>query len=468
MTCATWSVRLALVVLGCSVAATLAPATAGADNRIVDCAGGRRLAAALRLPSGRQLTVMVRGTCNESVTITRDDVTLRGESPAAGSGVNGTIVIDGARRVLVENLTISGPGIGIHGIHGAAFTVRSSVIQDTVGAGVVLQGARATIDANTVQRTGGAGVNLDNAEAIITGNTIDAIRGAGIQVTNASAAKIGLTEAGTPAGNAIRNGTGNGVMITNGSVALLRSNTVELNAGAGVFTVRSLVTLQGGNLIQSNGGNGIFVGQGQLAGRPGALRDTVTGNGTGSGGGRGLKVDVGGLASVWAMDITNHVHGDGVGVFASSLDIERSTVSGNSGGDGIQAFNGARIDVLDSTVTGNGRDGIRLNLNSSLYIRNSGATATTAVSGNAGNGIGVFWGSGVNMSTENGGAPVSVTGNASGIAESYGVLCSASKFYGNASAVTGNARDILPSPLDALGTECGPLVVPVPVPPPAD
>lgn len=125
MTCATWSARLALVVLGCSVAATLAPATAGADNRIVDCAGGRRLAAALRLPSGRQLTVTVRGTCNESVTITRDDVTLRDESPAAGSGVNGTIVIDGARRVVVENLTISGPGIGIQGIHGAAFMVRA-------------------------------------------------------------------------------------------------------------------------------------------------------------------------------------------------------------------------------------------------------------------------------------------------------------------------------------------------------
>lgn len=251
MTCATWSARLALVVLGCSVAATLAPVPAGADTRLVDCASGRRLATALRLPTGRQLTVIVRGTCNESVTIARDDVTLRGESPAAGSGVNGTIVIDGARRVLVENLTISGPGIGIQGIHGAAFMVRSSVIQDTVGAGIVLQGARATIDANTLQRTGGAGVNLDTAEAIITGNTIDAIRGAGIQVTNASAAKIGLTEAGTPAGNAIQNDTGNGVMITNGSVALLRSNTVELNAGAGVFTVRSLVTLQGGNLIQS-------------------------------------------------------------------------------------------------------------------------------------------------------------------------------------------------------------------------
>lgn len=151
---------------------------------------------------------------------------------------------------------------------------------------------------------------------------------------------------------------------------------------------------------------------------------------------------------------------------ASSLDLQRSTVSGNSGGDGIQAFTGSRIDVLDSTVTGNGRDGIRLNLNSSVYIRNSGATATTAVSGNAGNGIGVFWGSGLNMSTENGGAPVTVTGNAFGIAGTYGLLCSAAQFYGDTSGVSGNASDF-PYPLSPW-TTCAIHPGVGPVPPPVD
>ena len=100
------------------------------DTRIVDCTRGQSIQKAIdkRNPE-RSLTLMIRGTCNENVTVDRDDLALVGE---AGATVNGTITIPGSRRVLIRSLKVSSPtGAGVEGTDNAAFTIDDSFLERT-------------------------------------------------------------------------------------------------------------------------------------------------------------------------------------------------------------------------------------------------------------------------------------------------------------------------------------------------
>lgn len=87
----------------------------------VDCAAGQSVGAALRLP-GDDLEIEVTGLCRESVTIERDGVKLLGGDglrdglrPPDGVATEAVVVIRGARRVRIENLSLSGSsGDGLH------------------------------------------------------------------------------------------------------------------------------------------------------------------------------------------------------------------------------------------------------------------------------------------------------------------------------------------------------------------
>jgi len=132
-------------------------ALADSDSVIVDCARGRSIQDALgKKNPDRPLTVVIRGACNGDVTVTRDDVTLVGE----GAAVNGTISIVGARRVLIQTLTVSSPnGAGISGTDNAAFTVEDSTIVRNATEGVMVRnGAHATLRRNRLADNGVAGL----------------------------------------------------------------------------------------------------------------------------------------------------------------------------------------------------------------------------------------------------------------------------------------------------------------------
>ena len=52
--------------------------------------------------------IVVSGTCNEeNVTITTDGITIRGD-PGVGGTLNGGFIVDGAQRVVIDNLLIDG------------------------------------------------------------------------------------------------------------------------------------------------------------------------------------------------------------------------------------------------------------------------------------------------------------------------------------------------------------------------
>ena len=83
--------RQAAIAAAFFVATTLA-APAGAAptlTRTVDCARGQSISRALaHAPPGREVVLIIRGTCNESVLIDRDDVVLQGDANVGGT-VNG-------------------------------------------------------------------------------------------------------------------------------------------------------------------------------------------------------------------------------------------------------------------------------------------------------------------------------------------------------------------------------------------
>jgi hypothetical protein len=219
-------------LLACSPGIALGHGHSGAN--VVDCARGESIQRHIdRRNPDHALTLIIRGTCAENVTISRDDVTLVGE----GGTVNGTISIVGARRVLIRTLAVSSPtGAGISGTGNAAFTVEDSSLERNATDGVTVRnGAHATLRRNRLADNGVAGLPD-------TGRGIHATHGGSVDAED----------------NTIIDNLSDGVGVYNNSYARLVRNTIERNgraaAGdAGVQLGRSRVRA-GGNIIRNNTG----------------------------------------------------------------------------------------------------------------------------------------------------------------------------------------------------------------------
>ncbi len=55
-------------------------------------------------------TISVSSTCSEIVTIATDGITIRGD-PAVGGRLMGGFIVDGAQRVVIDDLIIDGQGL---------------------------------------------------------------------------------------------------------------------------------------------------------------------------------------------------------------------------------------------------------------------------------------------------------------------------------------------------------------------
>src|SRR4029453_2620260 len=85
---------------------------------------------------------------------------------------DGVVIIDGATGVALTGLTIqNGPGNGILGRRGAAFTVRNTAIQDNTVTGIVVSdNSTFELTDSAIQRNNGAGIDvLNNSSVILKG-----------------------------------------------------------------------------------------------------------------------------------------------------------------------------------------------------------------------------------------------------------------------------------------------------------
>jgi parallel beta-helix repeat protein len=285
---------------------TTATQAAQPQTFTVDCAKGQTISAALDNGDSRKPMVLtIQGTCNENITIARDDVTLQGD-PKVGATVNGssaaaTIAIL-ANRITVDRLAVTGGtnGVLVHGAFNAV--VKNAVIQNNAQNGIFVLVGHARITNNTIQYASGHGVSLQ------------------------------------------------------GGNALLSTNLIQYNTVAGVHLEQSATVNASGNTISSNGSNGVELrwnSQGQLTG------NTISGNGFSPPPGPGTTTGVHVRYSTAGIE-GGRIFGNattGVGIFASVVEVTNVEVSGNNG-VGIGGSMGSTFDVTDGTISGNGGVGI--------------------------------------------------------------------------------------------------------------
>jgi parallel beta-helix repeat protein len=369
-------------------------AAANPEPRIVqvNCSNGKTLARALeRGNEDRPLLVLVQGVCNETVTVERTDVTLRGEAGAAINGPDPALdaLTIRADRVAIENLVVSGGRNGIVASGAGNAVIRGTTVQSTGRTGIlVLWGSGAIIDASTVQSNPRDGVSTEGSQVTLMNSTVRQNARIGVLIGTNTSGRIGLDPANEAAGNTITQNGASGLSVTAGGSALIGNNSITFNGAdpastagrAGISVTGASADILGGNTVDNNAGQGIFMRGSSVtigsAGFPFTGVNTIAGNGSPTAQG-------------------------GVSAFlGSSLVIRDAVINGNQGLGVVlstrsvaQIFN-TQIQGTVSTGPGTG-DGIRLVLGSSLLP----TSPPSVVTGNAGAGLTCFGDSAVANTT---------------------------------------------------------------------
>ncbi|MDQ4075775.1 MAG: PQQ-dependent sugar dehydrogenase, partial [Chloroflexota bacterium] len=142
---------------------------------VVDCDGGETISMVLERASPGD-TIGISGTCNETIVITTDGLTLMGENDAiidGGDTDENVVTIDGARDVTLTGLTIQNGNEGILAIDGATLEVTDTVVQDNNSHGIELVRASAEFTNVVSQQNGRAGLIIArNSLANLTDSTL--------------------------------------------------------------------------------------------------------------------------------------------------------------------------------------------------------------------------------------------------------------------------------------------------------
>jgi Periplasmic copper-binding protein (NosD) len=335
---------------------------AGADSAVkkVKCDIGQTLTEALRKAKPGD-TLQVTGTCQERVTITTDQLTLDGGGSAVIDGggggpteLEGVVTIDGAHGVILTGFTVqNGPGEGILGIHGAAFAVQQTTVQQNATIGIaVADGSTADLTDCTLQ-SNVVGIDVfTSSSAILRGaitssqNTGDGAEVNGQSMLEIRGAQVQMNDNG-----------GAGLVAGSGQVAIFgftaaQGSTLTANRngnfGIIIFTPQSQLTIYGSDFFGSganiitaanNGADGILVSAGFIASPFGTgkfvLEHNITGLNLIEGAG---AVITGGLS----------VRNNGTGVLADGAGT-LTLVSVPSNPSSIQNNNGTDVDLRFGT-----------------------------------------------------------------------------------------------------------------------
>ncbi len=306
----------------------------------------------------------ISGVCTEVVTITRNDVTLQGNStsdglqaPSAGATV---LTLNGAMRTTLNQLMITGGTQGILAESGASFTA----------AGILVTGAQAypvSVEGNSTGALQNSTVQNATQEAL------HVVNGASLQVSG------GVVENSVNFASQVHGGhllLSGGALIQNaGFQGLLAdgSGSIEMDGAIveGVpnnncvfaFTGGTVRIIGSSNLIQ-NCGTGLGVGGG---------RAEISG-GTVSGSGVGISVYTGGSILLHNGAIVQNNTGNGVVLWgASSAELDDATIQ-NNGLDGIQ--------LLDTSVASFSPGQIMNNHGAGLFCE--GSPSVALIRGNVG------------------------------------------------------------------------------------
>jgi hypothetical protein len=336
----------------------------GGHEVTVRCDKGRTISGALAHHRGA-LTIKVVGTCDEHVTIGRNDVRLIAGEPDAGihgPDPNTDTVMVTADRFVLDGLTITGGRNGIVVSGGSrAMLLNCAVHADgsgTVGGiGIFFsQGANGTVDHCESTGNKSDGLALDASIATITNSTFSSNGRTGILVFNGSTARIGMTNQFAAAPNTISDNGSSGIHVTLGSLGVLVGNTISGNgtnpAGAfgrfGVSVFLSRADLPGGNTITGSFGPGVFVGGSTvMIGDPGfgfPPNNVIRGNSTAA-------------------------PSQGINVTANSTLFLRNATVENNNGTGVALGGRSVLTMFSGAVTGHTNNGVQLSQGSAAIFQ---------------------------------------------------------------------------------------------------
>ena len=338
----------------------------------VDCSSGTIADALSEAQPGD--TIMITGTCNETVDVNKDGITLDGGGAAVidGGGADTPVIaVYGQRNVVIRGLTVRNGRQGIFADRGAAVWLENVTARNN-GAGISIRG-------NSSATFAGAIVSNDNN-----------LEG-GIDVLQSSVWSEDVTMV-----QANRNPEG-GISLSRGAQMFLAgARKIEVKENGGLSGILcyldsslSVVSTHGAATdfqISNNEGSGFWIGNHANMVLEG-VDLTVTGNR-----GNGLDVvSVGAVETFGGYSYGEIVVPIGTAVFSnnegSGISVNRNshvaffsgavTIS-NNGGDGISAWNDADVNLPETIFSGNGGDDIALSLASRLGW--GGDTASITIS----------------------------------------------------------------------------------------
>ncbi|MBP1688884.1 MAG: Right handed beta helix region [Deltaproteobacteria bacterium] len=324
-----------------------APPSASAQSNTftVDCNRGQKIAVALEHGDFRKpIVINLRGTCREFVTITRDNVTLRGD-PAAellAPAQNADLVTIEARGVTLDSLTLTGGRYGVRNSQGLSVSISHCVIQGTSSDGLRGFVGDARLMNTTVRNAGGAGVYLSRGASVgisedshIVGNA-----GAGIHAERNSTVVVSASE--------ISGNGSNGVQLQNGSFGSVSSSVIEGNGtdddkpGAGIAISQSQAGMLNNNTIRYNREDGVIVTAGGIA--------TLDDNTIAENGQHGVNAYLGSLLVLHGNVISDNRYSGVVGYAHATVQIGGATIRDNRGGAGISMMYGSKL-MLEAPTT---------------------------------------------------------------------------------------------------------------------
>jgi len=250
------------------------PPGAGIPERAtveVDCGAGQLISPALQT-SALRLLILVRGICEESISITRDDVQLVGVEEGAGAGLSSTstsqnLVYVSGRNVLLRNLSLKGGRVGLGAGGGASFRAfdldisgatwgvqasnsigefRDCRVHDNTNDGFNLHtGSSFSLSGTDVYgHVVGVGAGDGAQVEVGQGVTIRDSSWVGVWVANSTVHIIGATVTRNP----------QGVFLAWGANAQIRYSRVAGNASEGIVAMTgSVLALQEGAVVEDNG-----------------------------------------------------------------------------------------------------------------------------------------------------------------------------------------------------------------------
>ena len=328
---------------------------ASAEVVEVNCGDGDSIQEAVDSVSpGDPTTIFITGVCTENIVITTDDVTLRNEPPGRDEIIaqdpgQSAILIDGARRVSLKKLILTGGDQVLRATGGASFSASKVTITGAGFFGLVVEDtATGTLTNSTVNHTGEQSIKvLSNGSLKVSGGLIENSGGSGVLAS--SGGHVELT-----GGAVVRATGGTGGHAGRGGSIEVNDAIIEKSGVVGMsVNVGGSLTVDGPNTFVRNNNDG-----GLIAGLGGSLAVI--------GGAHVIKNNAGGIG----------------GFVGAHIVIQDGAIVEENTGDGVTLAGGSTANIQGSFI--------RKNIGNGVHLRDTSVgifDATNKISGNTGFGI---------------------------------------------------------------------------------